>query len=129
MLKNITIILVVILVVSLLLGIVGAQLPSDLIVKQDAPTKIDLSNTAPSSAKAINDLNTKLSKQPRWVMPDIGYATSEPVNVVQGESETMTGAIKTFINGSEELPANVGYLNATANVTKIEELNGSLVFW
>lgn len=85
MIKNSIIILLII--VTLLFGMAGAQLPSDLIVKQDAPTKLDLSNTAPSSA------------------------------------------IKTFINGSEELPANVGYLNATANVTKIEELNGSLVFW
>ena len=123
MLKNIIIILV------LLFGIADAQLPSDLIVKQDSPTKLDLSNTAPSSAKAINELNVKLSKQPRWTMSDIGYATSEPVNVVQDESETMTGAVKTFINGSDDLPANVGYLNATANVTKIEELNGSLVFY
>lgn len=126
MIKKIFIILIVLLS---LLGTSGAQLPSDLIVKQDAPAKLDLSNTAPSSAKAINDLNIKLSKQPRWVMPDIGYATSEPVNVVQDESETMTGAVKTFINGSDDLPANVGYLNVTANVTKVEELNGSLVFW
>lgn len=125
MFKNI----IIVLVLLALLGIAGAQLPSDLIVKQDAPTKLDLSNTAPSSAKAINELNTKLTKQPRWTMPDIGYATSEPVNVVQGESEVLTGAITTFINGSDELPANVGYLNATANITKIEELNGSLVFW
>ena len=122
-------VITIILVLLTLFGIAIAQLPSDLIVKQDAPAKLDLSNTAPSSAKAISDLNVKLSKQPRWVMPDIGYATSEPINVVQGESETMTGAIKTFINGSDDLPANVGYLNVTANVTKVEELNGSLVFY
>ena len=122
-------VITIILVLLTLFGIAIAQLPSNLIVKQDAPTKLDLSNTAPSSAKAISDLNIKLSKQPRWVMPDIGYATSEPINVVQDESETMTGAVKTFINGSDDLPANVGYLNVTANVTKVEELNGSLVFW
>lgn len=125
MLKNI----IIVLSLLALLGIAGAQLPSDLIVKQDAPTKLDLSNTAPSSAKAINDLNAKLTKQPKWSMPDIGYLTSEKVTLVQTDSETMTDVIKTFINGSDNLPDNVGYLNVTANITKIEELNGSLVFW
>ena len=114
----------IILTISVLLLSASAQLPSDLIVKQDAPTKLDLSNTAPSSAKAINDLNTKLVKQPRWKMADIGYTTSEPISIVQTDSETATDVIKKFINSSDMLPANVG--NATENITVI---NNTMVWF
>ena len=114
----------IILTISVLLLSASAQLPSDLIVKQDAPTKLDLSNTAPSSAKAINDLNTKLVKQPRWKMADIGYATSEPISIVQTDSETATEVVRKFINSSDMLPANVG--NATENITVI---NNTMVWF
>jgi hypothetical protein len=117
----------VILSLLILIGIAGAQLPSDLIVKQNAPTKLDLSNTAPSSAKAINDLNAKLTKQPKWSMPDIGYLTSEKVTLVQTDFELVTKAIQNFVNGSNALPVSVG--NLTGNFTKISEQNGSLAFY
>lgn len=114
----------IILTISVLLLSASAQLPSDLIVKQDAPTKLDLSNTAPSSAKAINDLNVPLTKQPRWKMADIGYATSETISIVQTDSETSTEVIRKFINSSDMLPANVG--NATENITVI---NNTMVWF
>ena len=111
----------------LLLSSVSAQLPSDLIVKKDAPTKLDLSNTAPSSAKAINDLNKELIKQPRWIMADIGYMHSDSVvKVEQADSDTTITAINKFLNGSDALPESVGNITDYNNITVI---NGTMAWY
>ena len=120
--------LAAILTLSVLLFSVSAQLPSELIVKQKAPTKLDLSNTAPSSAKAINDLNTKLSKQPKWIMADIGYMHSDSViKVKQADNDVTIEALTNFANSSESLPESVvGNLTDYNNITVI---NGTMAWY
>ena len=111
----------------LLLFSVSAQLPSDFIIKQKAPTKLDLSNTAPSSAKAINDLNTKLSKQPKWIMADIGYLHSDSViKVKQADNDVTVAALTEFMNNSESLPDSVGNVTDYNNITVI---NGTMAWY
>ena len=111
----------------LLLSSVSAQLPSDLIVKKDAPTKLDLSNTAPSSAKAINDLNKELIKQPRWIMADIGYMHSDSVvKVEQADSDTTITTINKFLNGTDSLPESIGNVTDYNNITVI---NGTMAWY
>jgi len=122
--------LAIILIISILLFSVNAQdvLPSDLITKQKAPTKLDLSNTAPSSAKAINELNTKLSKQPKWVMADIGYLHSDSIiKVKQADNDVTVTALTEFMNGNEALPESiVGNLTDYNNITVI---NGTMTWY
>ena len=123
--------LATILTFSILLLSVSAQdvvLPSDFITKQKAPAKLDLSNTAPSSAKAINELNVPLSKQPKWVMADIGYLHSDSViKVKQADNDVTVAALTEFANSSELLPESiVGNLTDYNNITVI---NGTMAWY
>ncbi len=95
-----------------------AQLPSDLITHQPAPTAISLQNIAPSSAKAIDGLNPNLTKSQHWKMPDIGVFSSEPKTETQGREGVPSGLLN-FSGAKAEIPANVG--NVSKNATKLNK--------
>jgi len=87
------------------------------------PSKQPLSGTTWGSAKAIDDANPPLTKEPRWEMTDLGYMYGYPITVIQEDNYTTTAALEQFANSEIALPASIG--NAT-NATKIGE--GGMVY-
>ena len=110
------------LIVLLLIGFANAQLPSDLITKHPAPTCLDLRNTAPSSALAIDALNPKLGPFKLVEMAPLGHYNAALVEETQGDLDTATNAVKGFLVGDE----------ATGNSTEpmnLTEYSGTLVWF
>jgi len=83
-----------------------AELPSDNLVRDTTNSyrdKISLSNLLPESAKNIDKINEELIKTPRWYMPDLGYYTSNNMEVTQTSEEVQTAAINAFVNTTLEI--------------------------
>ncbi len=116
----------------LLVGLVVGQLPSDLIVKQPAPTCIDLRNTAPASANAINDLNEPLKAWKPIDIDDLGhYFSDHRLEIMQGnESGVPTNIINFSESATSPFPISIdtvpGNENETINISEGEQ---GLIFW
>jgi hypothetical protein len=68
----------ILIIIGLLVGLTAAApLPSDLIHKGNYTEPLDLSGTAPASAKAIDALNPDLSTYVPWFIPMYGKYQSE----------------------------------------------------
>ena len=101
----------------------SAQLPSDLITKQPAPACLDLGNTAPDSAKAIDGLNPELQAFKLTEMADLGHYNTAIQPVIQAANETSVAAITTFLAGNEEQGAGkIEPINLT-------DYNGTMVWF
>lgn len=111
------------LIIVLLIGLASAQLPSDFITHQNAPSAIDLQHVSPNAAKSIDNLNPELSSFELRDMADLGHYSASTREEIQGSNETQTEAIKEFVGGSVAPLVNVG--NLTENVT---EINGTMVW-
>ena len=111
------------LIIFLLIGITSAQLPSGLITKQPAPACIDLSNTAPSSAKAIDALNPELQAFNLTETAPLGHYNSALVQETQGDMDTATEAVKGFLVG------DVAAGNGSLEPMNLTEYNGALVWF
>lgn len=97
------------LIVFMLIALASAQLPSDLIQTKEAPKVIDLRNTAPESAKAIDSINLDLSQFEFWAMPNYGHYNSQREIITQDiNTSNLPKNIVEFINGEEVLPASIG---------------------
>jgi len=105
--------------------------PGDVIKIGSLPGVKKLSGTTVDSLIIISSMNPELVKESRWIMPDIGYITSEKANVVQEDDETLTLAQKTFSTEAvPDLPKSVGN-NTTSSkeVFVISENNtGSMIY-
>ena len=110
-------------VLLLLIGLSSAQLPSDLITKQPAPACIDLSNTAPSSAKAIDALNPELQAFNLTETAPLGHYNSALVQETQGDMDTATNAVKGFLVG------DVAAGNSSLEPMNLTEYNNTLVWF
>jgi hypothetical protein len=111
----------------ILLATLGyAQLPSDLIIRQDAPQIISLQNVVPSSVKAIDGLNPELGLRKDWQIPNIGRYASWAVLVDQGDKPAgVPDKLLNFSDQVPEIPESIG--NASGkNITIINE--SELVF-
>ena len=106
-----------------LVGLASAQLPSDFITHQNAPSAIDLQHVSPNAAKSIDNLNPELTTFQPKDMPDLGHYSASTREETQGSNETQTEAIKEFVGGGVEPIVSVG--NLTGNAT---EINGTLVW-
>jgi hypothetical protein len=104
--------------------------PSSVIQTEGLPGVKLLSGTTTDSLIKISEMNPELVKEPRWIMPDIGYATSEKVSVRQTDNETLTLAQQIFsTNAIPELPASIGNASPTKEIFNISENNtGGLVY-
>jgi hypothetical protein len=111
------------LIVLLLIGMATAQLPSDLIIKQPAPACIDLSNTAPSSALAIDALNPELGPFKLIETANLGHYNAALVEETQGDLDTATEAVKGFLVGDEAAG------NGTIEPMNLTEYNGTMVWF
>lgn len=107
------------LAIVLLIGLASCQLPSDLITKQPVPTAIDLSNVAPSSAKAIDGLNPELTRSQFSDIDNLGHYNSYNIEEVQNATDGIDPTLQKFAGGTEALLPNVG--NATGNITEIND--------
>ena len=112
-----------IVVLLLLIGMSTAQLPSDLITKQPAPTCIDLRNTAPSSAKAIDALNSELEPFKLIETAPLGHYNAAAIQDIQGDMDTATNAVKGFLVG------DVAAGNGSLEPMNLTEYNGALVWF
>ena len=113
----------IILGLLLLVGLASAQLPSDLIAHQNAPSAIDLQHVSPNAVKAIDRSHAELTAfQPRD-MADLGHYSASTREETQESNETQTEAIKDFVGESIAPLVNVG--NVTDNIT---EINGTMVW-
>ena len=111
------------LIVLLLIGMAAGQLPSDLIIKQPAPVRLDLSNTAPDSAKAIDSLNPELQAFKLTETAPLGHYNAATLPVIQAANETAVAAITTFLEGNEEQGAGkIEPINLT-------DYNGTMVWF
>ena len=111
------------LIVLLLIGMAAGQLPSDLITKQPAPACIDLSNTAPSSALAIDALNPELGQFKLVETAPLGHYNAALVQETQGDTDTATEAVKGFLVG------DVAAGNSSLEPMNLTEYNGALVWF
>ena len=111
------------LIVLLLVGLASAQLPSDLITKQPAPVVLDLSNTAPSSAKAIDGLNPELAAFKLTEMAPLGHYNAALVEETQADMDTATEAVKGFLVG------DVAAGNSSLEPMNLTDYNGTMVWF
>lgn len=108
----------------LLVGLASAQLPSDFITHQNAPSAIDLQHVSPNAVKAIDNLNPELAAFQPTDMADLGHYSASTREEIQVSNETQTEAIRDFV-GDEVAPlGNVG--NLAGNATNI---NGTLAWY
>ena len=99
----------------LLVGLASAQLPSDFITHQNAPSAIDLQHVSPNAAKSIDNLNPELTSFQMRDMADLGHYSTATREEIQASNETQTEAIKDFVGSGVEPIASVG--NLTGNIT------------
>ena len=111
------------LIVLLLIGMAVGQLPSDLITKQPAPAVLDLRNTAPASALAIDSLNPELQAFKLVETAPLGHYNTALVEVTQVDMETVTNATKAFLVGDQMKG------NGTIEPMNLTEYNGTMVMW
>lgn len=104
-------------------SVVSAQLPSDFITYQNAPSAIDLQHVSPNAARSIDNLNPELTTFQLVDMADLGHYSASTREETQESNETQTEAIKDFVGESIAPLVNVG--NATDNIT---EINGTMVW-
>jgi hypothetical protein len=83
----------ILIVFFILMSIVGCNAqyirPSDVIQKQSVPVMLDLTNTAPSSAKIIGDMNAPLGMFKMWELPNIGHYVSWNTWYKQGINDSL----------------------------------------
>jgi hypothetical protein len=86
--------------------------PSDLIKHSSGPTKIDLNNADPSSAKAIDKTNENLTAAKRHEMEDLGphFSGAREPTFTLGDMGLTVNQIS-FSEKVEAVPSSVG--NAT----------------
>ena len=101
----------------------SAQLPSDLITKQPAPTCIDLSNTAPSSARVIDALNPELGPFKLIETANLGHYSAALVEETQADMDTATEAVKGFLVG------DVAAGNSSLEPMNLTDYNGTMVWF
>ena len=110
------------LIVLLLIGFANAQLPSDLITKHPAPVCLDLLNTAPSSALAIDALNPVLGPFKLIETANLGHYSAALVEETQADMDTATEAVKGFLVGDEVAGNGSEPMNLT-------DYNGTMVWF
>ena len=110
-------------VLLLLIGLSSAQLPSDLITKQPAQACLDLSNTAPSSALAIDALNPELGPFKLIEMAPLGHYNAALVEETQADLDTATEAVKGFLVG------DVAAGNSSLEPMNLTDYNGTMVWF
>ena len=113
----------IVITLSVLLIPAACQLPSHLITKQPAPACIDLSNTAPSSAKAIDALNPELQAFNLTETAPLGHYNSALVQETQGDMDAATEAVKGFLVG------DVAAGNSSLEPMNLTDYNGTMVWF
>ena len=113
----------IVITLSVLLIPAACQLPSDLITKQPAPACIDLRNTDPSSAKAIDALNPELEPFKLIETAPLGHYNAAAIQDIQGDMDTATEAVKGFLAG------DVAAGNSSLEPMNLTEYNGALVWF
>jgi len=103
--------------------------PGDAIKIVSLPDVKQLSGTTVESLIEVSAMNPELVKESRWVMPDIGYITSEKVSVTQNDNETLTLAQQVFSTEAvPELPTSIGNTSPTEVFNISENNTGGLVY-
>ena len=110
-------------VLLLLIGLSSAQLPSDLITKHPAPVCLDLRNTAPSSALAIDALNPELGPFKLIETANLGHYNAALVEETQGDMDAATEAVKGFLVG------DVAAGNSSLEPMNLTDYNGTMVWF
>ena len=113
----------IVLTLSVLLIPAACQLPSDLITKHPAPACLDLRNTAPSSALAIDALNPELGPFKLIEMAPLGHYNSALVEETQADTDTATEAVKGFLVG------DVAAGNSSLEPMNLTDYNGTMVWF
>ena len=101
----------------------SAQLPSDLITKHPAPVCLDLRNTAPSSALAIDALNPELGPFKLIETANLGHYSAALVEETQGDLDTATNVVKGFLVG------DVAAGNSSLEPMNLTDYNGTMVWF
>ena len=113
----------IVLSLSVLLIPATCQLPSDLITKRPAPVCLDLRNTAPSSALAIDALNPELGPFKLIETANLGHYSAALVEETQADMDTATEAVKGFLVG------DVAAGNSSLEPMNLTDYNGTMVWF